>query len=517
MPETPEDILSDAIAQQERDRLKAVAKREKLDRRRQPYTAYYGTDSATGQVRVKPLGAKGVLRVQGLSNVQPSMGQYGRGFGVGFDAGIVRKPETEVRRQLIDTIAQVYFVLEGAYVVAYFVGDKTSLKEIHRSDSADFLLAEAQLRFDRRSKPDITLIYFYPLKRRLVWIRGGTISDTEISSVTLTQAKVLAYGVYGPPTAIFLVHTRRLTRSRSTAPPIIPPTYRLQPYIIGAESQALPSDALASRPALNPLALRPDVDFTLTFENAPNAPPDSSPPNSTIHSFTTQFEGTQRYALTNFTDAGDVETRTGTTDYTGSFATPEFYVDGNGIIQPNAPSNFVGFTFSVGETIDFPLVPTFAASSSQFAFGSLIVDSDVLHGAGVATDIWANKGYLNGRSEFLALRWGHPNSTGFGPNNVALCLDLGSSGVTITPLNLTGSSFIFLYVFYFPNFYTDRTLWYYSQKADKTWEEVKTIVSETGDLTVTTRSLNIPTLKQEPPTFALYKSDYAVNPYRLGG
>jgi hypothetical protein len=96
MSETPENILSEAIAQQERDRLKAVAKREKIDRRRQPYTAYYGTDSATGQVRVKPLGSAGVLGVRSVSNSQPSMGQFGRGFGVGFDAGIVRKPKIEV-------------------------------------------------------------------------------------------------------------------------------------------------------------------------------------------------------------------------------------------------------------------------------------------------------------------------------------------------------------------------------------------------------------------------------------
>jgi hypothetical protein len=93
---TPEEILPEALAQQERDRLKALAKREKLDRRRQPYSAYYGTDGATGQARVKPLGSEGVLEVRSLSNSQPSMGQYGRGFGVGFDAGNVHKPEIEI-------------------------------------------------------------------------------------------------------------------------------------------------------------------------------------------------------------------------------------------------------------------------------------------------------------------------------------------------------------------------------------------------------------------------------------
>jgi hypothetical protein len=132
----PEDILSKAIAQQEVDRLKAVAKREKLDRRRQPYTAYYGTDSATGQVRVKPQGSNGVLGVRSLSNVQPSMGQYGRGFGVGFDAGNVRKPIEDLRPpKTIDVKFVATGVLEGKFCV-WIGGDRPTPTQIFQFDHA---------------------------------------------------------------------------------------------------------------------------------------------------------------------------------------------------------------------------------------------------------------------------------------------------------------------------------------------------------------------------------------------
>jgi len=492
------------------DRLRKRSQLEAQQRYdRGPHVAsYQGPDPVFGQTLLKSSGQ--LLRSPSHTNIQPEVDSVGLYAG-GFDVGVRKSPLIETRRKLIDTIAQVYFVLEGFDLVAYFVGDKTSLKEIHRSE-APVIRAEAQLRFDLKSKPDITLIYFYPTKRRLVWIRGGTLSDVEIPSETLTQAKVLGYGIYGPPTAIFQVNTRRLTRSRITDVPIIPPTYRLQPYILGAESQALPTDAIASRPALNFASIRPDVDFTLISENALTSPPSGDPASQINYFFTSEFQGIQRYHLAHFTDTGTVDVTMGTTNYSGSFQTPEFYVDNNNLIQPSAPSNFAGFSFVSGVTVDFPSAPTVLKSSAMFAFLNIPIAQDELQGVGVATDLWTNIGFLDSRTEFLGQRLPQPNAAGFR----ALCTVQDDTAIVL-PLNFDGSHPNYSVLVRFPNFYGDRTLWYYTQQPDKSWQEVKAIVSELGDLAVTVRLLTIANLKQEPPMGALYKSDYAVNPYKLGG
>lgn len=137
--------MSEAIAQQERDRLKALAKREKLDRRKTPYTAYYGTDSDTGQVRVKPLGSNGVVGVRSLSNAQPSMGQYGRGGAIGFDAGNVRRLKEPIfpsRRGNIKVCLKVF--LENGDIQYWLGGDRPQPKLIYTVASNSEAVLEAE-------------------------------------------------------------------------------------------------------------------------------------------------------------------------------------------------------------------------------------------------------------------------------------------------------------------------------------------------------------------------------------
>jgi hypothetical protein len=462
-----------------------------------------GQDNNTGQPLTRAIGGAAVP-MRSLSNVQAEVGQQGRSDGRGFDVGSRRSRPSGRRVMPSDTIGQVYFLIDNSEIVAYYVGDRTRPKEVDRASASGLSSASAQVRFDSKSRPDITLIYFYADTRRLVWISQRTFFQATISRSELVFARNLAYGVFGPVGPVFTVDTRRLTRSRVTAAPIVPPTYRLEPYIFGAESQALPVDAIAALPAVNSTAVRPDVAFSITSDTALNSPPAGAPPSFINYSFTSDFTGVQQLKLLSLGVSG-LNSVSGSIQYAGSFRTIEFYRSGG--IQPSAPSNInPAFTFGSATMTNFPVAPSVLISSSNFAFASTIIDQDKLQGAGVSPDVWHNRGYLNGPGYFLGDRYSSPVQA----PQVALCAVDGAN-LTVTPLNFGPTHPNYNTLRGFPNFYSDRTLYFYTQQLDQSWQELQAVIAGNGDLTINTRTVTLPDFSAEVPNLALYKSAMAVN------
>lgn len=287
----------DELNNQHHDRLKQIAAQSELERITEASGTVVGMQRGTNHPIVAT--TSGLRSMLPIGNMQSAVGAVGRASAGGIDLGSRQVPLEPRRRKRLDKIAQVFFRVVGADLVAYYVSDR-EVREIDRVPYASYSLANAWLILNERSESDITIVYRNGLagsNLKFVWIDSQKVKRTGVKTDAIAGLPYspLGSGQYRAGTLEQGVWIRRINRTTFSYfyAPGISQVYRrvrFQPYVPSAILAPSPADAFSVEQFVPSFV--PPISFAITNETDIDQPALSEETDE-VFSFTTSFAGTK--------------------------------------------------------------------------------------------------------------------------------------------------------------------------------------------------------------------------------